>query len=130
MNTLHLVEKLERIGDAPFANMQGNQMIRAFWPSERYVVDFAEDFKLEGWQQFDTDQDAHYFGVWVNPAKRLTLCYAEGDWTLVKCADRDSYNAEIQAALDFYGEGFEFKVVDVETGQVTEVRQDRSGFII
>src|SRR5438132_508470 len=77
------------------------QIRRAFLPSERYGVDFAEDFKAEGWEQFDTDQDAHYFGVWVNRGRLQTLTYAEGDWTLVTCSDREHYNAEISDAIKF-----------------------------
>jgi hypothetical protein len=112
----------------PETNKRGNVVHRGFFSTERYIVDFADDFGSEGWQQFDTDQDAHYFGCWVNPVKFLTLTYAEGDWTLVECFDKDHYNAEIQDAINFYGEGFEFKTID-ENG-ITEYRQDREKFLV
>ena len=111
-------------------NAQGNTIYDWRCPGERYIVDFAPDFKSEGWQQFDTDQDAHYFGVWVNPVKLITLTYAEGDWSLVVCPDTAHYNAEIKSMCEFYREGYEFKTIDTDSGHITEYRQDRSQFAV
>ena len=107
-------------------NTEGNQVSRMFLPDERYCIDFSPSFKLEGWKQYDTDQDAHYFGVWVNPVTLKTLTYAEGDWSLVECADKAAYNTQIDSMSEFYGEGYEFKAIDGETGSITEYRQDRA----
>jgi hypothetical protein len=109
-------------------NERGNTIYRAFLPSERYRIDFADDFTAEGWLQFDTDQDAEYFGVWVNPVSFRTLTYAEGDWSIVECHDAGHYNSEVADAIRFYGEGFEFKTVGPEG--ITEYRQDRSRFLV
>lgn len=109
-------------------NQRGNWIHRAFYPTERYIIDFAEDFVKEGWMQFDTDQDAAYFGCWVNPTKLMTLTYCEGDWSLVVCPDKEHYNAEITHAIAFYDEGYEFKTID-ENG-ITEYRQDRTMFLV
>lgn len=115
-------------------NARDNEIRRAFMPSERYVIDFADDFAAEGWEQFDTDQDAHYFGVWMNKGGRQTLTYAEGDWTLVTCPDWDHYRAEVEDAIRFHGEGFIAKVIDVDRGPgipnlVTTYQQDRQRFL-
>lgn len=109
----------------------GNQLYEASYHRDRYVVDFAEDFTSGGWQQFDTDQDAWYFGVWVNPRTFQTLSYAEGDWHLVQCDGPAAYNREIQSMIDYYGEGFIAKAFDMEDdGRETIYRQDRSSFLI
>ena len=107
-------------------NERGNVIHDWFAPAERYLVDFAPDFSSEGWEQFDTDQDAHYFGVWVNPVKELVLTYAEGDWSLIVCKD---YYAEIRSMIEFYGEGMICKAIDTETGTVTKCVQDRAKFL-
>lgn len=109
-------------------NSRGNEIYRLFASTDRYCVDFADDFKSEGWLQFDTDQDAHYFGVWVNPSKFLTLTYAEGDWTLVVCPDAAHYNAEVADACQFYSEGRIARVIDVDAKTVTDYKQDRQEF--
>lgn len=109
-------------------NERGNEIIRLYASTDRYVVDFADDFTSEGWMQFDTDQDAHYFGVWVNPSKLLKLSYAEGDWTLVVCPDAVHYNAEVEAACEFYGEGRIARVIDMDAKTITDYRQDRAEF--
>ncbi len=101
---------------------------KAFLPSERYIIDFAEDFNTEGWQQFDTDQDAHYFGVWINARQRLILTYCEGDWTLEECPSTDHYRDAVKRLCDFYGEGRICRVID-DKGGVTDYVQDRSEFL-
>lgn len=109
-------------------NRQGHPMHRGFRSSERYVVDFAEDFAELGWQQFDTDQDASYFGVWVNPKTYQVMTYAEGDWSLDECGSPGHYNREIRAMIDFYGEGCIAKAIDADG--VTVYRQDRQQFFV
>lgn len=131
-SVLALCEKLKSVAGAPQPNVFGNMVYRHNWSDSRYTVDFAEDFKVEGWMQFDTGQDAEYFGVWVNPVKRLTLTYCEGDWTLVECPTWETYVAEIQDAIAHYSEGFIAKCVDIHHGRyasVTTLVQDRSVFL-
>jgi len=100
-----------------------------FWPSERYVIDFAPDFSSGGWEQFDTSQDAAYFGVWCNKRQRQTLSYSEGDWCWCKYASTAAYNVGIREMIEFHGEGFVCKALDKE-GRWTEYRQDRQRFYI
>ena len=75
----------------------------AFDDSERYEVDFASDRK--NWDQFDTDQDAPYFGVWVNPTELQILQYAEGDWYFIQCQSYEQYNRETDYLTEEYGAG-------------------------
>jgi hypothetical protein len=96
---------------------------------DRYVVDFATDFQSEGWRQFDTDQDAAYFGVWLNPRTFQVLQYAEGDWQLIDCHDRDRYRGEVERLIDFYRPCRSATVIDATTGAVTVINQDRSAFL-
>jgi len=128
MKIATFIEKLFN-GEKKETTERGSQIIRAFYPSERYIIDFA-DFKSEGWEQFDTDQDAHYFGVWVNKTTLQTLTYAEGDWSLVTCDTKEQYNKEIESMIDFYDEGFIAIGIDPEKGESTKYVQDRSKFYI
>ena len=116
-------------------------MIHRRRSAERYLFDFDDDFRSDGWLQFDTDQDAWYYGVWVNPKTLRTLTYAEGDVYLAICPDVEHYNAEIKSKCDFHGEGFEFIACDMEAaaslllgsdvkGEATVCRQDRSNFFV
>lgn len=98
---------------------------------ERYLIDFADQFTAEGWMQFDTDQDASYFGVWVNPQRRAILNFCEGDWSVQEADSIEVYNAEIAYMCQFYGEGFIAKAITVDgpnRGYCEEWRQDRSAF--
>lgn len=101
-----------------------------FLPASRYVVDFCEAFFSEGWQQYDTDQDAEYFGCWINKLTLSVLSYTEGDWFYKQFASREEFNAEIEAWNKFYGTGFICKMIDTDNGNVTMLVQDRSGFLI
>lgn len=84
-------------------NVRGNIVHRSFEPSNRYKFDFTECTSAKGWQQYDTDQDASYFGVWVHAKDRKTLTYAEGDVGVVECPTQESFDAEIRHMAEFYG---------------------------
>lgn len=115
-------------GEKEETNKCGNTIQRAHYPAVRYLIDHAEYFSTEGWKQFDTNQDAHYFGYWVNPKTLQTLCYIEGDWILCTCKDIEHYNSEINDAINFYSDGYEFEVLGKD-GLIT-LRQDRKVFLI
>lgn len=110
-------------------NERGNQIERQFFPTERYRWDFDKKFCNDGWEQYDTSQDAWYFGVWVNKKLLQIQTYAEGDLTLVKCPDAEHFNAEIKSMNEFYEVGFVFKTIDGH-GNMTIHRQDRNRFFI
>lgn len=46
---------------------------------ERYDFDFGECSSMNGFAQIDTNQDASYYGNWINPAERKIVTFAEGD---------------------------------------------------
>lgn len=123
-----IIQCIFRLGTKRSGTLKRCDLWCAFWSSERYEVDFCEDFHTDGWQQYDTEQDAWYFGVWVNPGRLMILSYAEGDWYLKILPDAVAYNQAIREMNDFYEEGFEFKTID--SNGITVYRQDRSQFYI
>ena len=111
-------------------NERGNEVIRMFEPeADRYCFDFKHCTPSKGWLQFDTDQDAHYFGVWVNKSKRWIVTYAEGDVTIVKCPTVESFNMEIKGMCEFYGVEANIRTIDLD-GTYTKYYQDRQEFFI
>ena len=46
---------------------------------DRYRFDFNLCLPFNGWKQYDTDQDAWYFGCWVNVIELSVVSYVEGD---------------------------------------------------
>ncbi len=107
-------------------NKRGNTIYRSFRPTERYQFDFKLCTKEKGWKQFDTSQDAWYFGVWVHPEKRLIITYAEGDISAVKCSTKESYHAELKDMAEFYGPPPPaFVTVDYPSGQITKYYDER-----
>lgn len=71
---------------------------------ERYLFDFEICTAALGWKQYDTDQDAWYYGIWVHPEKRQIVSYTEGDITIVDCPTEESYHAELAAMAEFHGD--------------------------
>ena len=93
----------------------------------RYVFDFNYLTKETGWKQFDTDQDASYFGVWVHENDRRIVTYAEGDLTEVICLDHEGFAAEIRSMEEFYGPAPPaFRVID-QKGNVINIYDSRPG---
>lgn len=111
-------------------NKQGNEVEHGFngHPGrDRYWYDFGDGLPgFRGdWIQYDTHQDASYFGVWVNPKTLQTFTYCEGDTTLVTCPDKEHLRSELDAMAAFYGDPPPaFKVVH-EDGSVTLVYDER-----
>ncbi len=94
----------------------------------RYIYDTTLCPAKEGWKQYDTDQDAWYFGVWVNIEKREIVTYAEGDEIIVNCPTQEVFEAELQHMAKFYGTPSPaFTFID-ERGQVTEIYDEDALF--
>jgi hypothetical protein len=112
-------------------NARGNEIRRGFrFAYERYHWDLGKGFLgMSDWEQFDTDQDAHYFGFWVNKRTLQTFTFCEGDVTLVNCPDVAHFNAEVEDAIRLYREGQIATVIDM-SGKMTRYVQDRQKFLI
>jgi len=69
---------------------------------DRYYWD-ARCTKATGWSQYDTTQDAWYFGVWINKQERKIICYCEGDISITTSPDDKTFELEMQQLNDFHG---------------------------
>jgi hypothetical protein len=124
--SLEGIKKLVDGGDT-WKNDRGNtvQSRTVYTIQDRYFFDGKLCTRALGFEQFDTDQDAWYFGVWVNREDRATVTYAEGDLSLVVCASEESFRAEIADMENFYGEAPPMaKSIDAD-GTVTEYYDNR-----
>ena len=102
-------------------NRFGNTLIRDFVDGDRYLYDFKYCTEAEGWKQYDTKQDASYFGVWVHLQKRKIVTFAEGDVSSTTCPTIEGFNNELEYMRAFYGEApAAFISYDFETKTRTE----------
>ena len=69
----------------------------------RYLFDEELCRAADGWKQYDTEQDASYFGVWVHVEGRLIVTFAEGDVSVVYCLTDEALKDELHKVGDFYG---------------------------
>jgi hypothetical protein len=82
----------------------GATLERYFWCNgERYLFDFEVCTAAKGWIQYDTDQDAWYYGVWVNPEAREVVSYCEGDLSVTRCSTEAIFRAELAELAAFHG---------------------------
>lgn len=89
--------------DESRTNARGNVIHDGFLlHTERYLFDF--EVCQAGWIQYDTKQDASYFGVWVHVEDRLTFTFCEGDTSLVVCPTIESFRAELENMQECYGD--------------------------
>jgi hypothetical protein len=85
------------------SNKQGNSVLVGRSPYEnRYKYDF-ELCPPPNWVQYDTWQDASYFGIWVNTKEHIVVTYAEGDMYIVECPTKETYHAELKNMAEAYG---------------------------
>lgn len=117
---------LPRLEIERMVNERGNTVLNlGLHCCERYFYDFQLCTPEEGWEQYDTSQDAWYFGVWVQTNVRWILTYAEGDLSLVQCATQESFQAELKSMADFYGEAPAAIVAVAPDGSVTRYFSSR-----
>lgn len=111
--------------EASETNQQGCTVVRTFHPEiDRYVFDGGV---CSDWEQYDTDQDASYFGVWVRIATRETVTYAEGDITHVTAPTEEAFKAELASMAAFYGDPPPAFRVITGAGELIEVTGARPG---
>ena len=78
------------------------ERITEFAPADRYLYDFRACTPAKGWAQFDSKQDASYFGNWINPTRFEWFSYCEGDTTLIRCADSAEFVAYVRETFAWY----------------------------
>ncbi len=105
----------------------GNPTRRIFFHADRYLFDFNID--LGEWEQLDNDNDAWYFGVWVNRTRLRILQYVEGDVIFTQCADAEGYDPEIAALCAFYDPAPSVIAID-GGGKATAYYQNRRSLFI
>lgn len=95
---------------------------------DRYRYDFDICSAKKGWQQYDTKQDAWYYGVWVHREKRQILSYVEGDETVVTSPTEEIFQAELKALNAFHGSPPPSAIVYDMEGNRTEVYDEKAMF--
>lgn len=108
-------------------NEQGNTVATRFvGDGDRYAYDRRICRAVDGWRQYDTDQDAWYFGVWVHEGRREIVTYAEGDESRVVCPTAETFRAELASMAEFYGPPPPaFVAIDPAAGTSTEFYDTR-----
>ena len=104
----------------------GNTIERAFFEDrDRYLYDFELCSAGKGWSQFDTDQDAWYFGVWVHLQNHEIVTYAEGDETRIRSSTLATFAAALESMARAYGQPPPCAIVIGRDGTVTHVFDPR-----
>ena len=83
--------------------MMPPKITREFCEGDRYLYDWGPCSADKGFAQFDTDQDASYYGNWVNPFALVLFSYAEGDCATTECGSVSEFVGEVRAAVEWHG---------------------------
>lgn len=110
--------------DSKEKNARGSELTRWTRDGDRYYFDLVRCPLADGWEQYDTSEDAWYHGVWVHRAKREVVSFCEGDVVLTKAPDDATFTAELRALAEFYGPPPPAFIV-IEGGTRTNVFVDR-----
>lgn len=80
---------------------------------DRYVFDFGPCSPKNGFAQIDTEEDASYYGNWVNPTTLKIVSYVEGDVYIHKAETPEELVAELRKIKASHDErGYKFKGID------------------
>ena len=86
--------------------------IREYVGGNRYPFDFKLCSGEKGWAQFDTTQDASYFGTWTHPVELKTVSFTEGDLCVETWDSEAEYVQALRETVAFYQKDGSFKGID------------------
>ncbi|MCW0504513.1 hypothetical protein [Aeromonas piscicola] len=118
LKLLHRVKKAHNTGRIPLElTVTGCRIDRGSHQADRYYYDRM--LLAQGWQQYDTEEDAWYFGIWINTEKLETFTYAEGDTNLVTAPNVEAFRAELARLYQYHPQAPAFISIDPKAGVVT-----------
>lgn len=118
LRLLRRVKKAHKAGRIPpELTVTGCRLDRGSHQADRYFYD--EQLLVQGWQQYDSEEDAWYFGIWINLEKMETFTYAEGDTSHVMAPNIKAFRAELTRLYTFHPQAPAFISIDPEAGVVT-----------
>lgn len=90
---------------------------------DRYVFDWGDCSTQNGFAQFDTRQDASYYGTWVSPRERKIVNFAEGDVS-IETADSDEEFTAAVRKLVAWNEEHGWGPARIDPGFSTAIKAD------
>ncbi|MFQ2239879.1 hypothetical protein ACK31Z_05980 [Aeromonas dhakensis] len=118
LKLLRRVKKALKVGRIPLElTVTGCRIDRGSHQADRYYYD--RTLLTQGWQQYDTEEDAWYFGIWINTEKLETFTYAEGDTCHVMAPNVEAFRAELARLYQYHPQAPAFIAIDPEAGVVT-----------
>ncbi|MBF0350935.1 MAG: hypothetical protein HQM11_07870 [SAR324 cluster bacterium] len=95
--------KVRKFVESTPVDREGCKNYYGFYEGNRYFFDYHVCLRSEGWRQYDTYQDAWYFGMWIHPEERLIFTYAEGDTILQEFATKEDFLREMSRLNEVHG---------------------------
>lgn len=92
---------------------------------DRYRFDARHCRAETGWVQYDTKQDAWYFGIWVRPQTFEIVEYAEGDIYHSTAPDEETFKKLLEQMAEFYGPPPPAAIAIDDDGTITEFYDER-----
>ena len=84
-----------------YKDKQGNKIFKDNWDyANRSYFDLNYCSISKGFAKIDTNQDAWYYGAWVNPFYLKIVEYSEGDITITECKNKENFKNIIK---NWYG---------------------------
>lgn len=72
---------------------------KSFVGGDRYQFDFT--LLKDGFFQVDTQQDASYYGHWLNPIKRILVSFMEGDLIICRYENDEEMSEDLKSFDEF-----------------------------
>lgn len=118
LKPLRRLKKAYKAGRIPLElTVTGCRIDRGCHQADRYYYD--QTLLAQGWQQYDTEEDAWYYGIWINTEKFETFTYAEGDTSHVIAPNIEAFRSELARLYQCHPQAPAFISIDPEAGVVT-----------
>jgi len=78
------------------------------------------DWKLKGYSQVDTNQDAWYYGHWANPFKFRLIGYVEGDVSIQTAPNKEEFIDLMRSTAKWFKDNDDELKIDCLLNEKTE----------
>ncbi|MGY3947268.1 hypothetical protein BJP24_15480 [Aeromonas allosaccharophila] len=118
LKLLRRVKKTHKAGRIPLElTVTGCRIDRGSHQADRYYYD--RTLLAQGWQQYDTEEDAWYFGIWIHAEMLETFTYADGDTNHVTAPNIEAFRSELARLYKYHPQAPAFISIDQDAGVVT-----------
>lgn len=117
------IEKFKKLSDTrTHTDEKGISIYENRMGDNRYAYDQILCNPKHGWIQFDTSEDAAWFGIWTHAVEHFVVVYAEKDVSIIHIPEKQDWIDRLKKMRQEYGPApHAATVINPDNGGITRI---------